>query len=395
MESCKSKITFLNSFILIPSFLWSSLRTYSYDKLFTFKIHYSDRFTRPPGRRYRLGEISYVDLIDCHLFSIDEYVAMLDELGLEKLFYVEEDVSVVEQHMIEEMERIIFDQFAFRVLLAEIDLEFGNKSIEMKDKLSQENPSINETFDDFNSSLNNIIANLSQDDMDMPWGMVAPDTIDDASIRRLEADEVELELEDEVADANIFADLDQAYDEDFHSHLKNEANEVELELEDEIAVVVISADLDEAYDEDVDSHLDEALVREEVGDLGTFYNSIDDYSVDKPNEIELEVEDEVGVADIFAELEQAYEEDIDSHLDKTLVLEEVGDLGFLITYVLKCFTEKLVKENNVPIGRPRKRKRVEYDETYLGYAPTGNPMKRIKLNKDERYTTDFVDDVEE
>ncbi|GJV28834.1 hypothetical protein Tco_1385282 [Tanacetum coccineum] len=115
---------------------------YSYDKLFTLKIHHSGRFTRPPGRRYRLAEISYVDLIDYHLFSIEEYVAMLDELclGDGRLLFshfkipctslddrlvplmededvvklleymlrfrevdvcVEKDVSVVEQHMIE------------------------------------------------------------------------------------------------------------------------------------------------------------------------------------------------------------------------------------------------------------------------------------------------------
>ncbi|GKC27600.1 retrotransposon protein [Tanacetum coccineum] len=54
----------------------------SYDKLSTLKIHHNGRFTRPPGRRYHLGEISYVDLIDCHLFSNEEYVAMLDGLGL-------------------------------------------------------------------------------------------------------------------------------------------------------------------------------------------------------------------------------------------------------------------------------------------------------------------------
>ncbi|GKB10328.1 hypothetical protein Tco_0844251 [Tanacetum coccineum] len=185
-------------------------------------------------------------------------------------------------------------------------------------------------------------ASLSQDDMDMPWGMVAPNTDDDASI--------------------------------------NEA----LVLE--------------AYEVDVDSHLDEALVLEEVGDLGMFDNSVDDDS-----------------------LQQAYEEDIDSHLGEALVLEEVGDLGFFdnVCAQMVCLEigqrevdgqlflgdpvdNEMTKHDaiqnsrsNVPIGRPSKRKRVEYDETNLGYAPTGNPMKRRKLKKDKRYAIDFVDDVEE
>ncbi|GKD86952.1 hypothetical protein Tco_1358106, partial [Tanacetum coccineum] len=108
----------------------------------------------------------------------------------------------------------------------------------------------------------------------------------------------------------------------------DKANEVELELEDEIVVAEIFADLDEAYGEDVDSHLDEALVHEEVGDLGMFDNLVEEL-----NEVDFEVEDEVSVADIFAELKQAYEEDIDSHLGEALVLEEVGIWDFLITYV--------------------------------------------------------------
>ncbi|GKF57606.1 hypothetical protein Tco_0171143 [Tanacetum coccineum] len=62
----------------------------------------------------------------------------------------------------------------------------------------------------------------------------------------------------------------------------DKANEIELklkdelELKDETAVAEIFVDLDEAYKEDVDSHLDEALVVEEVGDLRMFDNSVDD-----------------------------------------------------------------------------------------------------------------------
>ncbi|GKG45821.1 hypothetical protein Tco_0498267, partial [Tanacetum coccineum] len=88
----------------------------------------------------------------------------------------------------------------------------------------------------------------------MPWGMVAPYTDDDASISGLKADfpiwvdddavnktnEVNLKLKDEVVDADIFANLHQAYEEGVHSYL-DEANEVELKLEDEIAVVEIWA----------------------------------------------------------------------------------------------------------------------------------------------------------
>ncbi|GJU03417.1 hypothetical protein Tco_1113755 [Tanacetum coccineum] len=51
--------------------------------------------------------------------------------------------------------------------------------------------------------------------------------------------------------------------------------------------------------------------------------------------------------------------------------------------------------SNVPIGRPLKMKRVEYNETDSRYAPTRNPKKRRKLNKDDRYAMDFVDSIEE
>nr|GEX03547.1 hypothetical protein [Tanacetum cinerariifolium] len=95
----------------------------------------------------------------------------------------------------------------------------------------------------------------------------------------------------------------------------------------------------------------------------------------------MEVKDEVAPADIFVELEHAYEEDIDSHLDEALVLEKHDAIEN------SC--------SNVPIGRPRIRKRVKYNETDLGYAPTRNPKKKRKLSKDERYVTDFVDDVKE
>ncbi|GJV69098.1 hypothetical protein Tco_1484607 [Tanacetum coccineum] len=227
------------------------------------------------------------------------------------------------------------DEFPY-MSAKQIDLEIGNKTVEMKEKLTS----------------------LSQDDLDMPWGMATPDTDDDASI----------------------------------------TNEVESELEDEIAVAKIFADLDEAYEEDVDSHLDEAFVLEEVEDLGMFDNLVDDDSIDEPNEVDLEAEDEVAVADIFAELEQAYEEDIDSYLGKALVLEELEDLGifdnicapmvyqeigerevddqlFLGDPVDNEMTKHDAIENycsNVPIGRPRKRKRVEYDETDSGYVHCGN-----------------------
>nr|GEV38325.1 hypothetical protein [Tanacetum cinerariifolium] len=215
----------------------------------------------------------------------------------------------------------------------------------------------------------------------MLWGMATPDTDDDANI----------------------------------------TNEVESERDDEIAVAKIFADLDEAYEEDVDSHLDEAFFLEEVGDFRMFDNSVDDDSIEEPNEVDWEAEDEVAVADIFAELEQAYDEDIDSHLGEALVLKKLEDLGifdniraqmvyreigkrevddqlFLGDPVGNEMTKHDAIENscsNVPIGRPRKKKRVEYDETDLGYAPTVNPMKMRKLNKDERYAMNFFDDVEE
>nr|GEU67486.1 hypothetical protein [Tanacetum cinerariifolium] len=175
-------------------------------------------------------------MADKDVMKLLECVPMFREVDA----YVEEDVSVVEQHMIEvrfrneHSEGLVIEEIVQAVrlnedakedcdLLAETDLEFRNKSTKMKEKLSQENPSIDEIFDDFNSSLDNVIRTLSQDDMDMPRGMVTPDMDDDASISGLEANKVELELEDAEANVDLFVDLDQTYEEDFHSHL-DEAN---------------------------------------------------------------------------------------------------------------------------------------------------------------------------
>ncbi|GJR18994.1 hypothetical protein Tco_0967521 [Tanacetum coccineum] len=112
---------------------------------------------------------------------------MADEDGVKLLEYIhrfkevdvydEKDVLTIEQDMKKYETRNgkkNSDQFAFKNLLAEIDLEIGYKIAQMKEKLSQENPSLDEIFDDVNSSLDIVIAKLSQDDMNMPWGTVAP-----------------------------------------------------------------------------------------------------------------------------------------------------------------------------------------------------------------------------
>ncbi|GJY90701.1 hypothetical protein Tco_0505897 [Tanacetum coccineum] len=125
------------------------------------------------------------------------------------------------KHMKQETKRRICKQFAFKDLLAMIDLEIGNKTTKLKEKLTK----------------------LSQDDMDMPWGIVAPDTDYDASISGLEADFPKWVNDDAI----------------------DEANEVEFELKNEEEVAIIFAELDQAYEEDVVSHLDEEVVLEEVG----------------------------------------------------------------------------------------------------------------------------------
>nr|GEW17312.1 transposase, MuDR, MULE transposase domain protein [Tanacetum cinerariifolium] len=166
-------------------------------------------------------------MADKDVVKLLQYVPRFKEVNV----YVEEDVLVVEQHMIEVR---FTNEHSKGLVIEEIveeKLTFRNKIAEIKEKSSQENPK----------------------------------------------------------NPDIFADLDQAYEEDVHLHL-DEANKVELELEDEIVVVEIFVDLDEAYKDDVDSHLDEALILEEVEDFGMFYNSVKDASVDEPNEVELEVE---------------------------------------------------------------------------------------------------------
>ncbi|GKB74858.1 hypothetical protein Tco_0936270 [Tanacetum coccineum] len=73
-------------------------------------------------------------------------------------------------------------------LIYEIDSEIRYKIHVMKEKLSQEKPSLDEIFIDINSSLESVIAKLSQDNMEMPWGTLAPDMNDDARISGLTSD---------------------------------------------------------------------------------------------------------------------------------------------------------------------------------------------------------------
>ncbi|GJZ13036.1 hypothetical protein Tco_0548266 [Tanacetum coccineum] len=112
--------------------------------------------------------------------------------------YVKEDVLVVEQHMVEVRfineysKGLVIEEIVQEVGLNEdvkedlgnkgkyfntspkkwtllwIDRKIWYKTAEMKENLSEENPSLDEIFDDMNSSVDNVIAKLSQDDMDMP-----------------------------------------------------------------------------------------------------------------------------------------------------------------------------------------------------------------------------------
>ncbi|GJU11529.1 hypothetical protein Tco_1133925 [Tanacetum coccineum] len=90
---------------------------------------------------------------------------------------------------------------------------------------------------------------------------------------------------------------------------------------------------------------------------------------------------------MFAELDEAYDEDFVSYLDEPVIFLVDNEITKDDAIESSC--------SNVPSGRPRKRKRVEFDKTASGYAPTRNPRKRKRLIKHERYATDFVDDVEE
>ncbi|GKA50820.1 hypothetical protein Tco_0743893, partial [Tanacetum coccineum] len=175
----------------------------SYGKLCTLKIHHNGDFTNPPNIRYRFTDINYVDLIDSDLFSIEEFVGILKELGLaiDRLLFThfripvesldnglvslitDEDVrstkgkSVVIEKIVEDdaeneagkdekfndetvglidsddelvpplsAERMkegrrirSADAFTFRNLLEEIEFELEHDSEKMKEKLSQEN----------------------------------------------------------------------------------------------------------------------------------------------------------------------------------------------------------------------------------------------------------------
>nr|GEU74530.1 hypothetical protein [Tanacetum cinerariifolium] len=148
----------------------------------------------------------------------------------------------------------------------------------------------------------------------------------------------------------IFVDIDQAYEEDVHSHL-DEVNKVELELEDEIAVAKIFADLDEAYEEDVDSHLNEPLFLEVIEDFGMFDNlvdddsEVDDDSIDEPNEVEL-----CWVFGIFDNIcaQMLYREIGEREVDDQLFLGDPVDNEMTKHDAIKNYC------SNVPIGRPRK-----------------------------------------
>ncbi|GKA70010.1 hypothetical protein Tco_0776074 [Tanacetum coccineum] len=240
---------------------------------------------------------------------MEEYVAMLDELGLgdgrllfsqfkipctclddglaplmadedvvKLLKYMPSDTDDDEfpkmsaKSMKQERESRTSDQFVFKTLLAEIDLEIGYTTDETKEKLSQENPSLDEIFDDMNSSLENIIAKLCD----------FPTWVDDVSVDQ----ENEVEWQ--------------------HYSCRERIHEEEI--------ASMYAELDQAYKENVVSHLDEPVVFEEVWDVGLF----------------------------------------DNILDNEMTKDDSIDISCSI----------------VPIRRSMKRKKVEFDETASEYAPT-------------------------
>ncbi|GKD59278.1 hypothetical protein Tco_1296787, partial [Tanacetum coccineum] len=119
-------------------------------------------------------------------------------------------------------------------------------------------------------------------------------------------------------------------------------------------------------------------------------------TLDTTNEIEWQhylyhaLDDEEEISNMFIELDQAYKEDVVSQLDEPDIFEKVEDMELMTK-------DDTIKSSysNVPIGRPRKMKRVEFDNTASGVCSHWNLRKRRRLNKDERFATDIVDDVEE
>nr|GEX08632.1 hypothetical protein [Tanacetum cinerariifolium] len=230
---------------------------YSYDELFTLKLHHG-RFTRLPGRRYNLGEISYLDLIDCHLLFIEGNMPRFKEVDV----YVEEDFLVVEQHMIEvrfineHSKGLVIREIVQEVGLNEVAREYlGNKwriHQKMSTPLDECCSGVNVCFSDFN-------------DDKFPY-----------MFAKCMKQETKRRIPDQFALRDLLAEVGNKTA-DINEKL---TNEVELELEEEIAVAKIFVDLYEAYKEDVDSYLDEALVLEEFEDLGMFDNLVDDDSVD-------------------------------------------------------------------------------------------------------------------
>nr|GEW00840.1 hypothetical protein [Tanacetum cinerariifolium] len=175
---------------------------------------------------------------------------------------------------------------------------------------------------------------------------------------------------------------------------------------------------------DLEETNDDASISGLEGDFPTWVN--DDF-LDQANEVEWQhysyyaLEDEEDIAGMFAELDQAYKENVVSHLDEPVVFEEVWDMGLFDNIRDQMFYREMGDRevvnqvfvgdpvdnemtnddaiesscSIVPIRRSMKRKRVEFEETASEYAPFGNPRKRRRLNKDERCATDFVNDVGE
>nr|GEY10718.1 hypothetical protein [Tanacetum cinerariifolium] len=192
--------------------------------MFTLKIHHSGRFTCPQGRIYRLGEMSYVDLIDYHLFCIEEYVAMSDELLLRD-------------------GRLLFSHFK----IPSTSLDDGLISLMKYEDVVK--------FLEYMLRFKEVDVCVKED------------------VSLIEQHMIEVRFRNEHSYSLLIKEIVQELD---------EAHEIKLELKDEIVVAKIFADLDEAFEEDANSHLDETLVLEEVGDLGMFDNS-----VEEPNEVDI------------------------------------------------------------------------------------------------------------
>ncbi|GJR34028.1 hypothetical protein Tco_1209712 [Tanacetum coccineum] len=237
----------------------------TYPNLFTIKIHHNGEFSKPPKRRYKFDMLDCVDLIDSDVFSIHELDEMLEELDVDVIkllnytpeckeieVYIETDVSLVEQHLVELLvhsqskgvgndvviEDIIEDNVvsrrgkdsSFQNLMEDSDVEIHNVENEHENVDGVHEQAVGNIHEkvhidgDIHKKVHGTLIDddLFQQDSDVDWQQDHYHIIDEQQeIAEMDVDKEVVEMEE-----NVVEEKEEGFDDGDESDLQKDDNEL-------------------------------------------------------------------------------------------------------------------------------------------------------------------------